>query len=247
MAGETYKILDLDLDYSKLITSTTEARKRVSDLKTELAALKKEGKETTDEYTKLDAELRVTSNELRVNTKLLTDSAQAATGNTATIEQMRKALSVVSTQWAQLTEEEQKNSEQGIVLTAQKTELTAKLKQLESATGDNRRNVGNYTQSILEASKSMGVFGGTFGNAIGTLQSAKQGLEGVKAGFEASKGGATGFAGAMNVVKSAIAATGIGLLIIALGLLVSWLSKIDPVVDKAQQIFAGFGAAMDVV
>ena len=247
MAGETYKILDLDLDYSKLITSTTEARKRVSDLKTELAALKKEGKETTDEYTKLDAELRVTSNELRVNTKLLTDSAQAATGNTATIEQMRKALSVVSTQWAQLTEEEQKNSEQGIVLTAQKTELTAKLKQLESATGDNRRNVGNYTQSILEASKSMGVFGGTFGNAIGTLQSAKQGLEGVKAGFEASKGGATGFAGAMNVVKSAIAATGIGLLIIALGLLVSWLSKIDPVVDKAQQIFAGFGAAIDVV
>lgn len=247
MAGETYKILDLDLDYSKLITSTTEARKRVSDLKTELAALKKEGKETTDEYTKLDAELRVTSNELRVNTKLLTDSAQAATGNTATIEQMRKALSVVSTQWAQLTEEEQKNSEQGVVLTAQKTELTAKLKQLESATGDNRRNVGNYTQSILEASKSMGVFGGTFGNAIGTLQSAKQGLEGVKAGFEASKGGATGFAGAMNVVKSAIAATGIGLLIIALGLLVSWLSKIDPVVDKAQQIFAGFGAAIDVV
>ena len=247
MAGETYKILDLDLDYSKLITSTTEARKRVSDLKTELAALKKEGKETTDEYTKLDAELRVTSNELRVNTKLLTDSAQAATGNTATIEQMRKALSVVSTQWAQLTEEEQKNSEQGIVLTAQKTELTAKLKQLESATGDNRRNVGNYTQSILEASKSMGVFGGTFGNAIGTLQSAKQGLEGVKAGFEASKGGATGFAGAMNVVKSAIAATGIGLLIIALGLLVSWLSKIDPVVDKAQQIFAGFAAAIDVV
>lgn len=247
MAGETYKILDLDLDYSKLITSTTEARKRVSDLKTELAALKKEGKETTDEYTKLDAELRVTSNELRINTKLLTDSAQAATGNTATIEQMRKALSVVSTQWAQLTEEEQKNSEQGIVLTAQKTELTAKLKQLESATGDNRRNVGNYTQSILEASKSMGVFGGTFGNAIGTLQSAKQGLEGVKAGFEASKGGATGFAGAMNVVKSAIAATGIGLLIIALGLLVSWLSKIDPVVDRAQQIFAGFGAAIDVV
>lgn len=247
MAGETYKILDLDLDYSKLITSTTEARKRVSDLKTELAALKKEGKETTDEYTKLDAELRVTSNELRVNTKLLTDSAQAATGNTATIEQMRKALSVVSTQWAQLTEEEQKNSEQGVVLTAQKTDLTAKLKQLESATGDNRRNVGNYTQSILEASKSMGVFGGTFGNAIGTLQSAKQGLEGVKAGFEASKGGATGFAGAMNVVKSAIAATGIGLLIIALGLLVSWLSKIDPVVDKAQQIFAGFGAAIDVV
>lgn len=247
MAGETYKILDLDLDYSKLITSTTEARKRVSDLKTELAALKKEGKETTDEYTKLDAELRVTSNELRINTKLLTDSAQAATGDTATIEQMRKALSVVSTQWAQLTEEEQKNSEQGIVLTAQKTELTAKLKQLESATGDNRRNVGNYTQSILEASKSMGVFGGTFGNAIGTLQSAKQGLEGVKAGFEASKGGATGFAGAMNVVKSAIAATGIGLLIIALGLLVSWLSKIDPVVDRAQQIFAGFGAAIDVV
>lgn len=84
---------------------------------------------------------------------MISDYVQVGEGQNLTIEQQRKLLSAVSVQWAQLTEEEQNNTEEGKALTATKTRLTEELKRLEAATGDNRRNVGNYTQSILEVTQ----------------------------------------------------------------------------------------------
>lgn len=240
MAGETYKILDLDIDYSKLVKSTTEAKIRVSQLKEEMAQLKKENKEGTDEYVKLEAELKSASNDLRINQKIITDLTSANNAQTASVEQMRKMLSVVSAQWAQLSEEERNNTAEGQRLTDQKTKLTAQLKTLEAATGDNRRNVGNYTQSIVEAGKQMGIYGGTFGGVLNAMSDMKGRLVAVKDGFNAAGGGVSGFG-------KALAATGIGLIIIAIGLLVNWLSKLDPVMDKVEQVTAGFGAAINVV
>jgi len=245
--AETYKILDLDIDYSKLITTTTQSKKVLAEMKAELNELKKAGKESTDEFTKLDAEIKAQSNVVRINTKLISDYVQAGEGQNLTIEQQRKLLSAVSVQWAQLTEEEQNNTEEGKALTATKTRLTEELKRLEAATGDNRRNVGNYTQSILEAAKNNNIFGGTFSGVLNQLQGMKGTLQGMKDAFEASKGGATGFAGSMNVVKVAIASTGIGLLIIAIGVLIAALSKMTPIVDKVEQGMAAVGAVIDEV
>ena len=247
MAGELYKIIDLDINFDKMIASTAEAKKQLAAMKAELALLKKEGKENTEEFIKLDTEIKSLNNEVRVNTKILTDATSAANAQTASVDQLRKMLSVVSAQWAQLSEEERQNSNEGVTLSKQKLDLTNRLKELESATGDNRRNVGNYTASIIEAGNKMGIFGGTFGNILSSLEGMKAGLTATRSGLAAASGGATGFAGAMNVVKVAIASTGIGLLVIAIGSLISWLSKVDPVVDKVEQVFAGFGAAIDVV
>ena len=247
MAGELYKIIDLDINFDKMIASTAEAKKQLAAMKAELALLKKEGKENTEEFIKLDTEIKSLNNEVRVNTKILTDATSAANAQTASVDQLRKMLSVVSAQWAQLSEEERQNSNEGVTLSKQKLDLTNRLKELESATGDNRRNVGNYTASIIEAGNKMGIFGGTFGNILSSLEGMKAGLTATRSGLAAASGGATGFAGAMNVVKVAIASTGIGLLVIAIGLLIFWLSKVDPVVDKVEQVFAGFGAAIDVV
>ena len=247
MAGELYKIIDLDINFDKMIASTAEAKKQLAAMKAELALLKKEGKENTEEFIKLDTEIKSLNNEVRVNTKILTDATSAANAQTASVDQLRKMLSVVSAQWAQLSEEERQNSNEGVTLSKQKLDLTNRLKELESATGDNRRNVGNYTASIIEAGNKMGIFGGTFGNILSSLEGMKAGLTATRSGLAAASGGATGFAGAMNVVKVAIASTGIGLLVIAIGSLIFWLSKVDPVVDKVEQVFAGFGAAIDVV
>ncbi|HPN17893.1 MAG TPA: hypothetical protein PK546_00050 [Chitinophagales bacterium] len=156
-------------------------------------------------------------------------------------------MAAISVLWSNEAKLNGENTEAAKKYAEAKLLLTERIKAEEAATGDNRRNVGNYTQSILEAGKSMGIFGGTFGNIIGSLQGMQGSLVAIRGGLTAASGGATGFAGAMNVVKVAIASTGIGLLVIAIGLLVAWLSKIDPVVDKTQQVFAAFGAAIDVV
>ena len=238
--ADTYKILDLDIDYSKLVKSTTDAKQKVTDLKTAMAQLKAENKQGTDEYVKLESELKSASNELRVNQKVLTDLTSANNAGTASVEQMRKLLSVVSVQWAQLSEEERANTAEGQRLSEQKLKLTNQLKQLETATGDHRREVGNYKQSIIDAGKQMGIFGGTFGGILNTMSDMKSSLEAVKGGFKGAEGGANGFG-------RALIATGIGAIVVIIGLLVKWLSKLDPVMDKVEQATAGLGAAISVV
>ena len=240
MAGEVYKILDLDIDYNKLVTSTAEAKKRLADMTSELRAMRLEGKGTTEEAVKLEAEMKALGNEVRVNTKILTDATAANNANEGSVEKLRRQLSAVSAQWAQLSQDERENTVLGQALGEQKLELTNRLKTLEAATGDNRRNVGNYTQSIVEAAKGMGIFSGTFGGAISKLNDAKEALNIVKQGFDMSSISVTGFG-------KALIATGIGIIVLLLGALINGLSKLDPVMDKIAQLTAGFGAAMDVV
>jgi hypothetical protein len=64
------------------------------------------------------------------------------------IEAVRAELALVSTQWSKLTQEQINNTKSGKALSASKLELTERLKVLESATGDNRRNVGNYEGAV---------------------------------------------------------------------------------------------------
>lgn len=245
--AETYKILDLDLNFDKLITSTAEAKAALANYKTELNALKVANKGNSEEAVILEARIKAVSNEVRVNTKLVSDATQAGNGQNLTIEQLRKALSVVSVQWARLTQDERENTEEGKKLTAQKTELTASLKKEEAATGDARRNVGNYAESIVDAAKKMGLFGGTFGGIITNISAFKDSLILTKQSLFAIPEGAGAFATAMNVIKAAIISTGIGALIVLLGIVIEYLSKFYPIVARVEQTFNALKAAVEVV
>lgn len=64
-----------------------------------------------------------------------------------------------------------------------------------------------------------------------------------KLGGALEKTGKTGTA-SMNTLRAAIASTGIGLLVIALAAVFNYLRQIDPLVDKVEQLFAGFGQAV---
>jgi hypothetical protein len=52
---------------------------------------------------------------------------------------------------------------------------------------------------------------------------------------------------AMKIFQIAIASTGIGLIIVAVGMLISYMSKLNPVVDKIEQAMGAFGAVVNVV
>lgn len=95
-----------------------------------------------------------------------------------TIASLRAQLSLVTLDWKKLTTEETKNSAKGKELVARKKQLTEQLKRLEKQTGDTRRNVGNYTDSLGRLGKvAARVFVGRsivdgirrIGQAIGTL------------------------------------------------------------------------------
>jgi chemotaxis protein histidine kinase CheA len=84
------------------------------------------------------------------------------------IEKLRAKLSLTTLQWKKLTKEELNNTKKGKNLIKTKRDLTNQLKKLEKQTGDNRRNVGNYTKGLGKLGKvAAGVFiGRGIGQAI---------------------------------------------------------------------------------
>lgn len=71
------------------------------------------------------------------------------------IEEKRAKLSLVTMAWAKLTEEERNNTARGKRLVESKRALTTELKELEGATNDHRRSVGNYSEAIGEVIKEL--------------------------------------------------------------------------------------------
>ena len=78
------------------------------------------------------------------------------------LSEIQKVKPEVTKEWIELSKEERENGQAGKDLTAKKKALTEELKSLEGATGDTRRNVGNYTASILEAAEQNQFLAGTF-------------------------------------------------------------------------------------
>jgi hypothetical protein len=101
-----------------------------------------------------------------------------ATSQKGSIAALRAELSLVTLEWKKLTAAETTDLQKGKELTAQKLQLTQQLKQLEKATGDHRREVGNYTLAGNKAASMvsrLGIAGnkltGVFGRAGRALDS----------------------------------------------------------------------------
>jgi hypothetical protein len=71
-----------------------------------------------------------------------------------TIKSIRAQLSLTSVAWSKLTAEEIKNGKNAKIISKRKLDLTNELKKLEKQTGDTRRNVGNYTESLSKLGKT---------------------------------------------------------------------------------------------
>lgn len=69
------------------------------------------------------------------------------------IEALRAKLSLATIKWKALSKEERENGKIGKSLVKDKLKLTNQLKALEKQTGDTRRNVGNYTDSLSKLGK----------------------------------------------------------------------------------------------
>lgn len=215
--AEIIKLFELEIDVEKATASTRATLIAIEQLRAESKRLKETEGELSDAYLENQASLKVLQTELRQNEKLTQNVIQANEANTGSIDQMRKQLAVVSVQWAKLSKDERENTEQGKRLTAQKLQLTEALKREERATGDARRNVGNYSEAM---SKSIGIFG-QFVPAIGQAAGAAEGLG-----------------------KAFTVALGpIGLIVAAIALVVSGLKAFFTSSEEGQNAWARFSAA----
>jgi len=223
-------------DIEKAISNAAKARTELDKLKASNKELEKQKKELmkadgdqsaaieslNKQIAKNSTQIKASSAVVRENEKIVTTNTQAQKANEGSITQLRKQLAIVSKQWAELSEEERENEEIGGKLAKQKLDLTEKLKAEEKATGDTRRNVGNYSESVQEAIESSGLFG----RQLGQLKQAQQAYRAASAA--ATKG--------TKAFRLALISTGIGAIVVAVGALVAAFASTQEGIDKVTSV-----------
>lgn len=190
MATEKVTLLDLSFDTSSaldgldaLIAKSVELAETKSQL---MAALKDEKKQldeagksykagtiSQDDYKKAvgdaaKAQIELKKQLLDVNASISDNNREIKT-NTTLLNSQEDSVDALRAQLAKNTKElnamsaaTRNNSEEGQKLVTETKEISDRLKDMEKAVGDNRRNVGNYAESIQEAmSSTQGLSGAT--------------------------------------------------------------------------------------
>lgn len=207
-------LLDLNFGTSEaekgldaLIAKSIALAKTKKDLQAAYASEKKELETLNQNYAdglvqqdKYEATVKKLNKSLIETQKAILDNAEANKQNNAEIKSTKTLLDNEATsvnalraQLAQNTAELNKMSEaqrttskEGQDLTEQTKALSDKLKELEKSVGDNRRNVGNYAESVKDGIlQTQGLTGGT-GALVGQMKSGIAGVQAFNAALKAN-------------------------------------------------------------
>lgn len=185
--AEEQVIISVDLDAGNIEGRLNDIVKRVADLKAEQKELNQLYKEKAidDElYIRRSKDLSLQLGTLTRQQTNLTAAIQTSNKTTKdygdSLDGMRAQLNDMQKSYATLTKAQRESAEGQEFLRAIKAQSDA-VKGLEAAMGDNRRNVGNYADAILDASGKMGGFGKATQGIIQPIKGATMGLKAMAA------------------------------------------------------------------
>lgn len=207
-------LLDLNFGTSEaekgldaLIAKSMALAKTKKDLQAAYASEKKELDALNQNYAdglvqqdKYDATVKKLNKSLIETQKAILDNAEANKQNNAEIKSTKTLLDNEATsvnalraQLAQNTVELNKMSEaqrttskEGQDLTEQTKALSDKLKEMEKSVGDNRRNVGNYAESVKDGILQTQGLSGSTGALVGQMKSGITGVQAFNAALKAN-------------------------------------------------------------
>lgn len=247
MATEKVTLLDLSFDTSSaldgldaLIAKSVELAETKSQL---MAALKDEKKQldeagkayksgtiSQDEYKKAvgdaaKAQIELKKQLLDVNSSI-SENNQAIKTNTTLLNSQEDSVDALRAQLAKNTKElnamsaaTRNNTEEGQKLVTETKEISDRLKDMEKAVGDNRRNVGNYAESIQEA------------------MSSTQGLSGATAAM------ATSLSGGVNILKVFNATLKANPILAVVSVILVLISTVEKLMKRNSEMAANLKAA----
>lgn len=207
-------LLDLNFGTSEaekgldaLIAKSMALAKTKKDLQAAYASEKKELDALNQNYAdglvqqdKYDATVKKLNKSLIETQKAILDNTEANKQNNAEIKSTKTLLDNEATsvnalraQLAQNTMELNKMSEaqrttskEGQDLTEQTKALSDKLKEMEKSVGDNRRNVGNYAESVKDGILQTQGLSGSTGALVGQIKSGITGVQAFNAALKAN-------------------------------------------------------------
>lgn len=247
MATEKVTLLDLSFDTSSaldgldaLIAKSVELAETKSQL---MAALKDEKKQLDeagksykagtigqDEYKKAvgdaaKAQIELKKQLLDVNASISDNNREIKT-NTTLLNSQEGSVDALRAQLAKNTKElnamsaaTRNNTDEGQKLVTETKEISDKLKDMEKAVGDNRRNVGNYAESIQEA------------------MSSTQGLSGATAAM------ATSLSGGVNILKVFNATLKANPILAVVSVILVLVSTVEKLMKRNSEMAANLKAA----
>jgi hypothetical protein len=228
-------------------------KKNDADLKTLVASQSNIIKANTE----LGFKINSVSSELRLQETVLKGTATTVAGTATPYANLNAELNKLKLESKNLGAEmlileragqkntaEYKNLEtqyKSVTVTAK--ELDTSFKAVDKAVGDTQRSVGDYKDQIKEAFSEMNIFNGGISGFVARSQEAGGASNLLKNSFN---GIMQGFVGITKASLGFIA-TPIGAIIATIAIVVGSLfvafSKLDPVMDKIEQLTAGVGGA----
>lgn len=182
-----------------------------------------EYKKVVSEATKAQVEL---TKQLTDTNKSISDNNSAIKVNTTLLKSQEDSVDALRAQLAKNTKElnamsaaTRNNTDEGKALVTETKEISDKLKEMEKAVGDNRRNVGNYAESIQEA------------------MSSTQGLSGATAAM------ATSLSGGVNILKAFNATLKANPILAIVSVILVLISTVEKLVKRNSEMAANLKAA----
>lgn len=157
----------------------------------------KSGSLSQDEYKKIvsdstKAQVELTK-QLTDTNKSITDNNSAIKVNTTLLNSQEDSVDALRAQLAKNTKElnamgaaTRNNTDEGKALVTETKEISDRLKEMEKAVGDNRRNVGNYAESVQEALSNTKGLSGATGSLVSSLNIGTQGFKAFNAIIKAN-------------------------------------------------------------
>ena len=247
MATEKVTLLDLSFDTSSaldgldaLIAKSVELAETKSQL---MAALKDEKKQLDeagksykagtigqDEYKKAvgdaaKAQIDLKKQLLDVNASISDNNREIKTSTTLlnsqedSVDALRAQLAKNTKELNSMSAATRNNTDEGQKLVTETKEISDRLKDMEKAVGDNRRNVGNYAESIQEA------------------MSSTQGLSGATAAM------ATSLSGGVNILKVFNATLKANPILAVVSVILVLVSTVEKLMKRNSEMAANLKAA----
>lgn len=245
--AEQVTLLDLSFDTSEaldgldaLIAKSLELAETKKQLQSALKDEKKQldeagkafksGSLSQDEYKKVVSDSTKTQVELTKRltdtNKSISDNNSAIKVNTTLLKSQEDSVDALRAQLAKNTKElnamsaaTRNNTDEGKALVTETKEISDKLKEMEKAVGDNRRNVGNYAESIQEA------------------MSSTQGLSGATAAM------ATSLSGGVNILKVFNATLKANPILAIVSVILVLISTVEKLMKRNSEMAANLKAA----
>lgn len=212
--AEQVTLLDLSFDTSEaldgldaLIAKSLELAETKKQLQSALKDEKKQldeagkafksGSISQDEYKKAVSEATKAqvdlTKRLTDTNKSISDNNSAIKVNTTLLKSQEDSVDALRAQLAKNTKElnamsaaTRNNTDEGKALVTETKEISDRLKEMEKAVGDNRRNVGNYAESVQEALSNTKGLSGATGSLVSSLNIGTQGFKAFNAVIKAN-------------------------------------------------------------